>query len=1113
MVARCVRWLTVLCFIGGAGDALAQDRDACSAAVLSVAVGVVVISPATGAPFVAEPGTMLCPGDRARVEPASGGLALVASEGSPQGAIWFPGAQKLIRIAPDTEVAIPLEPAPQRIRLLRGLVYILSVARRTFAVETDLLTAGIAGTEAAVHRVAGAGAVASVRAGEVSVRQSGAASLALGGGETAFSPEAGLLRRVGPDDAARLPPVFRQYVVSPTGAADWAIHFPLPVLAAGGQGATAPVAMLIAERRFAEAGRALSCGDAPAGRDERAALCAMLAVTLDHRGPGGVAGPALAEYVAEAPPGTASHAWFVAQSYVRQALGQPEAARGFAESAVEANPGDPFTVARLAEIELILGDAPAAVARLEPLASEGCEGEAHVQTVLGLALLAAYRFDEAARRLDCAVTLDGAAPLGWTARGLAKIRRGDLAGGRADIEVAAALDPRQASTRLWLGRALLDEDRPGDARKALALAIEEDPDDPAAHLAAAVERFAANDPIAALRAIETAQARGAGRATLRSAAGLAEDSAVRGAALGRVYDVLGLDQLARSVGARAADADPANPEAHRFLAGVYRARTASEFASTSSLLRADLLTPPTRAPLQPQLGEVNLGLLATAGPTRLTFAEFGPAFDADGVRFDGAGVAGSESTLGGEASVAALHERASLALAASRSDTDGYRDNNDLTNTLFAGQARLQLSPSFGLFAEARHRDTDAGDMLLNFDSDDFDPGRVFDYARTIGRIGFRLQPAPEHTLIGLASVGSLTLDRVETAALSGGGAFTGVDKIDRDGWDLQIQHIGAFGPLRTVVGAGRLETEEDSVTTSVLSDPFFGDLEFTSRSTTDLTQSGAYAYGYLTLPRNVDWTLGASIDRFDGGVDGESAETEFNPKLGVSASFGPITLRGAYIESTAREVLMQQTLEPASVAGFVQFTDTVTGSEVRRTGFGVDVHPIDDLWFGVETTFDETRLPGSASDFSIDDDVLRAYASYALTDRLIVGVEYSRERSEASFPLDFSEYDVDALTASLSYFDASGVFAGGEVAIVDHSFTTQPDVSGVSERRSSDFAVVNAFLGYRFPDRRGVASLEVLNLLDADVDFQDRNYRDDVIVAPRFARGLTVRARLSLTF
>lgn len=104
-------WWRLLSFVAVVSTgAPAEARDDCAAAVVSVAVGVVTITPMNGASFAAQPGTKLCPGDRVRIEPVSGDIARVAAQGSPQAAIWFPGAQKLIRVAPDTEVAVSLEP-------------------------------------------------------------------------------------------------------------------------------------------------------------------------------------------------------------------------------------------------------------------------------------------------------------------------------------------------------------------------------------------------------------------------------------------------------------------------------------------------------------------------------------------------------------------------------------------------------------------------------------------------------------------------------------------------------------------------------------------------------------------------------------------------------------------------------------------------------------------------------------------------------------------------------------------------------------------------------------------------------------------------------------------
>ena len=65
----------------------------------------------------------------------------------------------------------------------------------------------------------------------------------------------------------------------------------------------------------------------------------------------------------------------------------------------------------------------------------------------------------------------------------------------------------------------------------------------------------------------------------------------------------------------------------------------------------------------------------------------------------------------------------------------------------------------------------------------------------------------------------------------------------------------------------------------------------------------------------------------------------------------------------------------------------------------------------------------------------------------------------------------------------------------------------------SEDFVVVDAAVGYRFPKRLGIVSLEVRNLFDEEFVFQDPNINSTEPSNPRFVPERTVLGRLTLSF
>jgi hypothetical protein len=112
-----------------------------------------------------------------------------------------------------------------------------------------------------------------------------------------------------------------------------------------------------------------------------------------------------------------------------------------------------------------------------------------------------------------------AEPLNPQARlgqGLARVREGDLAGGREDLELAVALDPGNSLLRSYLGKAYLEERRDKLAGDELATAKGLDPNDPTPWFYDAIRKQRANRPVEALRDLEEAIGRNDRRGVYRS---------------------------------------------------------------------------------------------------------------------------------------------------------------------------------------------------------------------------------------------------------------------------------------------------------------------------------------------------------------------------------------------------------------------------------------------------------------------------------------------------------------------------------------------------------------------------------------------------------------------
>jgi outer membrane receptor protein involved in Fe transport len=98
-------------------------------------------------------------------------------------------------------------------------------------------------------------------------------------------------------------------------------------------------------------------------------------------------------------------------------------------------------------------------------------------------------------------------------------------------------------------------------------------------------------------------------------------------------------------------------------------------------------------------------------------------------------------------------------------------------------------------------------------------------------------------------------------------------------------------------------------------------------------------------------------------------------------------------------------------------------------------------------------------------------------------------------------------------YFHPSGFFASIAGTYVDQEVqfsAASPLVNG-----HDSFVVVDAAVGFRLPNRAGIASLSVQNLLDEDFNYHDdsfREFQDAPSIGP-YIPGVAVLGRANLRF
>lgn len=1076
----------------------AQDiRTACEAGLTAAAevvgiAGDVAVTTVSGTQLSLDLGAVVCPGDRIR----TGTYSTVE--------LRFSEANTTTGASSNSTLLIPNGPdASASLGILSGMVHFLSSVREVFTFRTPYVNAGIDGTEATIIVDGPArDTLILLREGslDLSDLRRGDDRLTLAPGEGAFASSA---RFLGPATLENVPERFRPFLVRPDSATDFAVYYPAILLSTGVQA----TAVRNAARALAggDPGRAdaLLSGTTLTPRDRAAAL-AIQSISAVYRNDIERGAELARQAIAANPELGAGH---IAQSYVLQAQGQVDAAVEAAERATSVAPGDAYAWARLAELALTTGDYRRADRAVRQ--SLAIEETWLARTVQGFSHLAAARYVDAQTAFERAIVLESTAPLPRFGLGLTKIRRGKLTEGRMDIETAVALDPRRAALRTWLGRVYSTEFGSTKAEAQYDIAVAEDPEDPTPDLFAALERFAENDPIGALQRIEVAMAKGEGRSTVRGRAGLGEDLAVRGAALARVYDTLGFDALARATGARAAEADPTNPEVHFFLSDAYRGRPNFEVTQSSELLLGQLLSPPSRRLVQPRLAENNLGLLAGSGPARPTFAEFSPLIEGNGISAAATGLVATQDSQGGEASVAVLSGPVSFSFGQYVQTTDGFVANNDVRHRISNVQAYAQVGPQLTFFGEALRRETEQGDRVIEFGRD-IEPFLSDEFDRESLRAGFHYQIAPDHDLIAVATWADMNSDLSDCSAFPDVSVLADLTS-EEEGYDVQARYFGRFGAMHATVGGrfSRTERKDNDRADFLLNlpdpcDPGAPPLGSIDQTIDDTVRyEGGFAYLTSEHFEGVTATVGLSVDDFSrDGYD----KTEVNPKFGLELALSDaVGLRLAYAEVLKAPLIKDTTVDKTMIAGFPQFFDDIDGATSRMAAMGLDARPLPWLWVGAEgmrrwidspiITTDVSAGPSLEIEKTTETTVL-AYVNATPGPQWAVSAElqhqsFRLEERASDLP---DAVDTTTLPLTVSWFGTNGLFGTVEAAYLRQSVRA----TGGSSRRSEEDVLLGASVGYRLPNRRGIIALEAANLLDSDLDI-----RDPAFSSPR-PRGLS---------
>jgi predicted Zn-dependent protease len=1065
---------------------------------------------------------------------------------------------------------------PSLIDVIRGAIKSFSRKPRLIKVNSPYLNGTIEGTEFQLRVVDGSATLTVLEGLVLAANEAGSVRVGAGQAASAAAGQAPQLRTL----------------VRPGDAVQWTLHYP-PVLASLGGAGSTPDSLSRPVRRALEsaarndmaaafdelertpsadrdagffvhrAALSLSVGRVEAAEadiDRAQALTPDNSLGLALRAVIGVLQNRREEALAdgqravERDPSAAAR---IALSYAQQASFQIEAARANLRTAVSEHPADALAWARLGELELMLGNreqASDAAAEAERLAPD----LARAKLVRGFTALAELRKDDARAAFERAVALRSADPLAHLGLGLVETSLGDIAAGRQRLEVAVALDSGNALLRSYLGKAYFGEKRsPLDAEQ-FRISRELDPLDPTAYLYGAIAKQTENRPVEALDDLEGSIERNDNRAVYRSRLLLDEDRAARGTSLARVHNDLGFNQLGVNESTRSLTDTPGDASAHRFLSDSYRAQPRREVARVSELLQSQLFQDLNINPVQPSIAATNLNIVSGGGPASPGFNEFTPLFQQNQAQFNVSGFAGSNHTRGGEAVLSGVFDQVSFSGGGYAFNSDGFRDNNDLQHRIADAFAQVALTPTINLQGELRQRETDRGDIAMNFDPQSFSANLRRTDEELTRRIGLRFSPSPATDIIASTIFADRERGGSDRRALPPEGEITRAElteltRRDDESEQYEVAFVHKAERFNLIAGGAysRVKSQGDlSAVLDFTADPaaFLTCVSVIPPNTDFVVvpagTAACVASPFLIGPVPVDpppvditdtqvFPLDQATDDYRGygyvNVDVVPGLTEselidfqrWNPKLGVQWEPNrALRLRAAYFKVVKPVLASNRVLEPTQIAGFNQLFDDADSTRSTGIGVGADWRVTTSVYAGFELTGRDIDHPNinlvadTASFQDRDERYHRAYLYWTPTTRWSVGLEGIYDQFKNSTPSSTVPREVvtRSLPLKLRYFHPSGFFADLGATYVRQKVVREN--STLAQGRSS-FGVVDLTGGYRLGKRMGVLSLSVQNLFDREMKFQDDSFRtfgEEPSGTP-FTPERTVMGRFTLSF
>ena len=819
----------------------------------------------------------------------------------------------------------------------------------------------------------------------------------------------------------------------------------------------------------------------------------------------------------------------LAGSYYEQSRGNLTAALADARLAVAISPRFGFAWERVAELEFSFGRREAALEALNR--SFDCAPlNPQAMALRGFLLAAGNDLPAAKAAFQKAIEQDASLGNGWLGRGLCRIRSGDVAGGRDDLLLAAALEPNRSVLRSYLGKAFdaSHEDQRADHEYSLARRF--DPRDPTPWLYSALLKQQQNRINEAIQDLNESQAKNDNRSLFRSRLLLDQDQAMRGANLAAIYRDNNMTEVSLREASQAVVNDYANPSAHLFLSDAYNdLRDPTQFNLRyetvwfNELLLANLLSP------------VGGGRLSQT----VSQQDYSKLFQQDGLGLASASELRSDGIYHEQASQFGTFGNTAYSVDLNYHHNNGIRPNNTLDDVELNTSIKQQVSPKDTALLLVQNQNYHSGDNFQYYDSTQARPYYKFSEYQQPNLVGgWNHEWTPG--LKTLALVDRLT-DRQEFSDHGAPQFILEKDASDNvlgafsQPYDVSYQNkFTIYGTeLNQIVqwdrftlsAGGRYQSgtfqaqDQMSITNPLLSGLFPPATNAISADFERIT-----GYGYLTVePVDHVWiTGGVTYDqatypdnyRQPPVSSGTDSRSQLGPKAALVWSPIPeVTLRGVYARSLGGVSLDESyRLEPTQLAGFPQafrslISESIVGSvaapEYKTMGVALDLKLGAKTFLGLQAERLTTSVQRNLGDFVVQYGVVPGttpeslnYSEYDLSASLnqlvgkcvVLGTSYRITRSRLNDVL--SEIPVAVLAtanqteqstlqqakAYVLFNHPSGFFARAELC-----WYGQVNSGWSTEQPGDRFFQENVYAGYYFAHRRAKVQLGILNLAGGD--------------------------------